>query len=175
MQEKEFNTMANRPGSKKKRSLSTYLSYIGNTALCAMMLLTTADVVGRYFFNAPVLGAYEITEYLMLIMVFSFLALAQSAKVHINVDIVFNRLPAGLRHVLERLNHIICLLMMILVSWMGLQRVWELRKTGEASVLLKIPDYPFAIFLVIACLVFCIEFIKDSFRSTRTDAEHNGS
>ena len=65
---------------KKKRSLSTYLSYIGNIALALMMLLTTADVLGRYFFNAPVLGAYEITEYLMLIMVFSFLALAQSRK-----------------------------------------------------------------------------------------------
>ncbi len=167
--------MANPPGLKKKRSLSAYLSYIGNIALAAMMLLTTADVIGRYFFNAPVLGAYEVTEYLMLIMVFSFLALAQSAKVHINVDIVFNRLPAGLRIILERLNHLVCLLMMILVSWMGFQRVWELKKTGEASVLLKIPDYPFAIFLVIACLVFCIEFFNDVFRSTHTDAEREGS
>ena len=167
--------MANPPGLKKKRSLSTYLSYIGNFALAAMMLLTTADVIGRYFFNAPVLGAYEITEYLMLVMVFSFLALAQSAKAHISVDIVFNHLPAGLRHVLERLNHLVCLLMMILVSWMSIHRIWELKRTGEASVLLKIPDYPFAIFLVIACLIFCIEFFKDVFRSTRTDAEHKKS
>ncbi len=167
--------MANPPGLKKKRSLSTYLSYIGNIALAAMMLLTTADVIGRYFFNEPVLGAYEITEYLMLIMVFSFLALAQSAKVHINVDIVFNRLPAGLRHVLERMNHLVCLLMMILVTWMSIQRVWELKKTGEASVLLKIPDYPFAFFLVIGCLVFSIEFFNDIFKSTHTDAERKGS
>ena len=160
---------------KKKRSLSTYLSYIGNIALAVMMLLTTADVIGRYFFNAPVLGAYEITEYLMLIMVFSFLALAQSSKVHISVDIVFNRLPARLRPVLERFNHLICLLMMILVSWMSIQRIWELRKTGEQSLLLKIPDYPFAIFLVIGCLAFCIEFFKDVFRSPHTDAQRGDS
>ena len=140
-----------------------------------MMLLTTADVIGRYFFNAPVLGAYEITEYLMLIMVFSFLALAQSAKVHIHVDIVFNRLPAGLKQFLLRFNHLVCLLMMLLVSWMGIQRVFELKKTGEASVLLKIPDYPFAAFLVIGCLVFCTEFLKDVFSSKHNDAEHNRS
>jgi TRAP-type C4-dicarboxylate transport system permease small subunit len=174
-QGKEFNTMANAPGSKKKRSLSTYLSYIGNCALAAMMLLATVDVIGRYFFNAPVLGAYEITEYLMLIMVFSFLALAQSAKAHISVDIVFNRLPAGLRPVLERFNHLVCLLMMILVTWMSIQRIWELKRTGESSVLLKIPDYPFAVFLVIGCLVFCIEFFKDVFSPTHTDAERSGS
>lgn len=167
--------MANRPGVKKKRSLSTYLSYIGNVALAAMMLLATVDVIGRYFFNAPVLGAYEVTEYLMLILVFSFLALAQSAKVHISVDIVFNRLPARFRHILERLNHLICLLMMILVSWMSIQRIWELKRTGEASVLLKIPDYPFAVFLVIGCLAFCIEFFNDVFRSTHTDAQRGES
>jgi TRAP-type C4-dicarboxylate transport system permease small subunit len=175
MQGKDFNTMANPQGPKKRRSLSTYLSYIGNFSLAAMMLLTTSDVIGRYFFNAPVLGAYEITEYLMLIMVFSFLALAQSAKVHINVDIVFNHLPVGLKHFLQRFNHFVCLLMMILVTWMGVLRVLELRKTGEASVLLKIPDYPFAAFLVIGCLVFCVEFLKDVFSSKHRDAEHEES
>jgi TRAP-type transport system small permease protein len=163
--------VVNPPGYKKKRSLSTYLSYIGNIALAGMMLLTTADVIGRYFFNTPVLGAYEITEYLMVIMVFSFLALAQSTKVHINVDIVFNHLPAGLQRFLQRFNHLVCLIMMILVSWMGILRVLELKKTGEASVLLKIPDYPVAVFLVIGCLVFCIEFFKDVFKSKHSDAE----
>ena len=158
-------------GLKEKRSFSTYLSYIGNFAIAAMMLLATVDVIGRYFFNSPVLGAYEITEYLMLILVFSFLALAQSSKVHISVDIVFDRLPTRLQHVLERLNHLICLLMMILVSWMSIQRIWELRRTGEASVLLKIPDYPFAAFLVIGCLAFCIEFFKDVFSSSQTGSE----
>lgn len=156
---------------KKKSSLSTYLSYIGNAALAFMMLLTTTDVLGRYFFNAPVLGAYEITEYLMLIMVFSYLALAQSQKAHINVDIVFNRLPAWLQRVFERFNHIVCLLVMILVTWKSAQRIAELKNTGEASLLLKIPDYPFAIFLVIGCLVFCIEFFKDAFKSQQKDAE----
>jgi TRAP-type transport system small permease protein len=164
--------MAHPHAFQKRRSLSTYLSYIGNFALAGMMLLTTTDVVGRYFFNAPVLGAYEITEYLMLIMVFSFLARAQSAKVHINVDIVFNHLPQGLRNFLQHFNHFVCLLMMILVTWMSILRVFELRRTGESSVLLKIPDYPFAAFLVIGCLVFCIEFFKDVFSSKRTDAEH---
>lgn len=163
--------MTKPPHVRKKRPVSTYLSYIGNTALAFMMLLTTVDVFGRYFFNSPVLGAYEITEYLMLIMVFSFLAFAQSKKAHINVDIVFNRLPAKLQTVFERFNHIVCLLMMILITWKSAQRIVELKHTGEASLLLKIPDYPFAIFIVIGCLVFCIEFFKDAFGSRHSEVE----
>ncbi len=163
--------MANPPDEAKKKALSTYLSYVGSVALAAMMLLTTADVVGRYFFSAPVLGAYEITEYLMLIIVFSFLALAQQEKAHINVDIVYNRLPQWLQSGLDGFNHAVCLLTMGLVAWMGVRHTLDLRQTGESSLLLKIPDYPFAAFLVIGCVVFFIEFLKDVFRSKGSSSD----
>ncbi len=163
--------MSHPPAMTEKKSLSTYLSYVGNVALAAMMLLTTADVVGRYFFNAPVLGAYEITEYLMLILVFAFLAVAQRDKAHINVDIVFNRLSTRLQTIFDRFNHVVCLAMMSLVAWMGVRHTLELRQTGESSLLLKIPDYPFAVFLVIGCVVLCIEFFKDVFHSKRSSSD----
>ena len=102
-------------------------------------------------------------------------ALAQSEKAHINVDIVFNRLPAGVRNIFMRFNHLVCLLVMILVTRMSIQRIWELKKTGEASLLLKIPDYPFAVFLVIGCVVFCIEFLKDLLGPKHTRGEYTES
>jgi TRAP-type transport system small permease protein len=143
------------------RVFSRGLSYIGNAAIALMMLLTTLDVVGRYFFNAPVLGAYEITEYLMLIMVFSFLAFAQSQKAHISVDIVFDRLPLLLRRFLVRCNSFLCLVMLIFTTYMGVHRVLDLIGSGASSTQLKIPDYPFAIFMVVGCLALCIEFFLD--------------
>jgi TRAP-type transport system small permease protein len=145
----------------KLRIFSRMLSHIGNIALAGMMFLTTADVIGRYFFNAPVLGAFEITEYLMLIMIFSFLAFAQSQKAHITVDIFFDRLPCGLGRVINRVNHLVCLAMLLLVTWMGVMQTIDLKKNNEISTLLKLPDYPFAAFLVIGCAALCLEFFID--------------
>lgn len=153
----------------KARMFSRGLSYVGNTAIACMMLLTTADVVGRYFFNAPVLGAYEITEFLMLIMVFSFLAFAQSQKAHISVDIVYNRFPVPLRRFLTHFNHFLCLVMFILVAYMGVHRVLDIIKSGASSTLLKVPDYPFAIFMVIGCVALCIEFLLDGWNVKSSD------
>ncbi|MBN2041994.1 MAG: TRAP transporter small permease [Spirochaetes bacterium] len=141
--------------------ISKYLSHIGNISLVAMMLLSTADVIGRYFFNSPVLGAYEITEYLMIIIVFSFFAFTQSEKGHINVDIAYNLLPSKVQVAFERFNHVICLIMLILVTWRGIYRVIDIMEAGEESLLLKIPDYPFAIFVVIGSIVFTLEYLKD--------------
>lgn len=140
-----------------------FMSYIGNISIAGMTLLSAADVVGRYLFNSPILGAYEITEYLLLIMVFSYLGITQSQKAHINVDIVFNHLSPRFQAILMRINYMICLVMMIIVSYMGVQKVLANIKVGEASILLKIPDYPFAIFLTIGCVVLTIEFLKDVF------------
>jgi TRAP-type C4-dicarboxylate transport system permease small subunit len=144
---------------KKLHIVSRYLRQIGNIALVAMMFLTTVDVVGRYLFNAPIMGAFEITEYLMLLMIFSFLAFTQAEKANISVDIVFKCLPLRLQIFIRRFNHLLCLLIMLLVTWMGVRRTIELKHTGEMSTLLKIPDYPFAIFLVFGCAVLCIEFL----------------
>lgn len=47
-------------------------------ALCllAMVALTVFDVAGRYFFNMPLSGGYEISEILMGLTVFAALPLA---------------------------------------------------------------------------------------------------
>ena len=160
---------------KKDWSISRYLSYVGNTAIAGMMFLTTVDVFGRYFFHRPVLGAYEITEYLMLIMVFSFLAFAQREKAHINVDIVFNYLPPKWQYVFERFNHLVCFIMLALVSWRGIHRTIDMIGAGDESTLLKIPDYPFSIFLVVGCVVLVIEFFRDIFVPYRANKENESS
>lgn len=155
--------MTIRAVSEKLHSISGFFRRIGNIAIAAMMFLTTVDVAGRYFFNAPIMGAFEITEYLMLVVVFSFIAFAQAEKAHISVDIVFDRLPRQAQRIINRLNHLACLLMMLLVTRMGVQQAIELKENGEMSTLLKIPDYPFAIFLVLGCAAFCIEYLIDLF------------
>ncbi len=143
------------------RKVSKIFRHIGNLALAFMMFLTTADVAGRYFFNSPILGAFEITEYLMLLVIFSFLAFAQAEKAHISVDILFARLPQPVQTVISFANHLACLLITLLMTWMGVKQAISLSQTGEMSTLLKIPDYPFAIFLVIGCTVLSLEFFID--------------
>jgi TRAP-type C4-dicarboxylate transport system permease small subunit len=47
------------------------LTYLATISTFIIMGLTTADAAGRYIFNRPIVGAYEITErYLMIAAVF---------------------------------------------------------------------------------------------------------
>jgi len=147
------------------------LSYIGAFALLMMMLLTTVDVIGRHFFQRPILGVFELTEFMVLILIFSFIGYAQSHKSHVSVDLFMMFFPEKARIFIELFNHMLCLLLMALITWMGIVKVKDLMEVGEMSPNLGIPNYPFAIFLVIGCAVMCIEFIRDIFHLLQSRKE----
>jgi TRAP-type C4-dicarboxylate transport system permease small subunit len=146
---------------KKLGLLSTVLSYVGATVLFALMSLTAVDVACRYLFNAPILGVFEITEFMVLIVIFSFLASSQSHKTHVAVDLVIDLFPKKVQRWIDLFNHVICLILMGLITWRGVVRALELKEVGEASPNLQIPDYPFVFFLVLGCLALCFEYLRD--------------
>ena len=150
--------------SNKLGRCSFSLAYLGAITLFALMALTTADVVGRYIFNAPILGVFEVTEFMVLIVVFSFIGRTQSLQGHISVDLFVMHLPRRIQASIDLFTHTLCLLLMILITWMGVERAFEMMEAGENSLNLRIPDYPFVFFLVLGCAVMCIEYIRDLIR-----------
>jgi TRAP-type C4-dicarboxylate transport system permease small subunit len=149
---------------RKMGCISNNLSYLGSIALLAMMLLTTVDVIGRYFFNKPVLGAFELTEFLVLILIFSFLAPSQAKKSHVAVDLIVQHLPERLRAIIDVLNHLLCLMFMSLIAYRGYVRALEIKEFGEATSNLGIIKYPFAFFVVFGCAALSIEYLRDLIR-----------
>ena len=143
---------------------STLLSHLGVASLFAMMIITMADVVARYAFNAPLLGVFELTEFLVLILVFSFIAYTQAQGSHVSVDFLVSRLPGRVRMVIELFNRTACLVLMTLIAYMGFQRALEMKEVGETSLNLAIPTYPFVLFLVLGCLVACLEYVRSIIR-----------
>ena len=120
-----------------------------------------ADVGGRYLFNRPILGVFEITEFMVLVLIFSFLGYTQGKKSHVSVDLFMRHFPEKLKTLIEIVNHLACLVIMSLIAWMGVEKAFELMEAGEASPNLALPTYPFVFFLVLGCAVMCVEFIQD--------------
>lgn len=71
------------------------LTYAALVSTCAMVALTSMDAGGRYIFNTPIVGAYEITEkYLLVFCVFFALSYAYRQGANIRVTMVVRRLPS---------------------------------------------------------------------------------
>lgn len=77
-------------------------------AIAIMMLLTSADAIGRYVFNAPIMGAYELTEkYLMVAAIFLGLSFTFREGIFIRVTFLVDRLPQPFKRISEFVAHLI--------------------------------------------------------------------
>jgi TRAP-type C4-dicarboxylate transport system permease small subunit len=63
------------------------LAYVAAALLFALMLLTCVDVGGRYFFNQPVWGGFELTEMMLAALIFAGLPLVSLRNEHVTVDL----------------------------------------------------------------------------------------
>ena len=85
----------------------TVLLYVAVFATFVMMCLTTADAAGRYLFNRPIAGAYEVTEkYLMVAMVFMGVCHAYRGGAYIRVTFLVDHLPRAVKILFDYLAQV---------------------------------------------------------------------
>lgn len=80
--------------------LAFFLELIAAVVLFFLMVLTCADVVGRYFLNNPVKGATELTEMGLAVVLFSAMPVITWRGGHIVVDLIDSFLPNAVIKVL---------------------------------------------------------------------------
>ena len=141
--------------------------YIAGIVLFGMMMLTTIDVICRYFFNASILGVYEITEFMMLCVVFFSLSFAQKLKGHVAVNILVDRLSNKNRQIFDVCNFFISIIFLLLVAWMSSSQGIELFHSNRVSGNLTIPVYPFFFVLSLGCVAMALELIRDLINGIR--------
>ena len=109
------------------------LVWLAVIAAGAMMLLTSADASARYLFNAPIVGAYEITEkYLMPATVFLGFSWAYRGGVFIRVTFLVDRFPSALKRACDYVAWSISLACCGLFAWATARQAYS--EIGRAHV-----------------------------------------
>ena len=100
------------------RRAEAVLGVAASAILLGMMLLTVVDVVARYGFSRPVRGAFEVTELLLLMLIFAGLPLVSLADEHAVMDFVDRVLDRRGRRVLVRAVEAVSAAFMFLLAWL---------------------------------------------------------
>ena len=140
--------------------------YVASVALFGMMMVTVADVIGRYFFANPVKGAWELTGFLLICAGPWAMAYCQLKKGHIRVDFIQKRLPEKVQVILTSFACLVGLVAFSVMCWRSiiLTQYYLSITRGDATDTLQIPIFPFALVLAIGAgmlaLVLLFELVK---------------
>ncbi len=120
------------------RALVPALTYLVAAVMFFMMVLTCVDVVGRYFFNTPVTGGFELTEVSLAALIFLALPLVTLRNEHVVVDL-FDRVTPDW---LLRIQHVIASLVgggcAGYLAWRLWVRAVQMGAAGETTAQLKL-------------------------------------
>jgi TRAP-type transport system small permease protein len=138
------------------RGVLPVLETLASVLLVGLVAVTAVDVVGRYFLNAPLSGAFEMTELTLGALVFAALPLVSRSGSHVEVDLFVSALPARATRALALLAAAISALVLVYFAWrlgvLGLQQ-W---REGARSVSLGAPLWPFAALGVAGCMLAAV-------------------
>lgn len=140
-------------------------SILGCVALAVMMMLTAADVVLRYFFNSPIPGAYELTEFTMVIFVACGLSYCSIMRGHVSVDLLFTRLSEKSQAVIDCFTKFIGIIIVSLMAWRTFQQMTVIHGFGEKSQVLTLPVFPFIGIAGLGIALFGLVLILQFFES----------
>ena len=120
-------------------------------ALFAIMVLTFFDVSGRKLFSNSIPGSLELTELLMVIVIFAGLPLVSERGEHVIFDSLDSVWPAWLVKIQKILVHIICAALMMALAALMWKTGAQFAEYGETTAQLKIPKAPFIYGMAIFC------------------------
>ena len=83
-------------GDRLTRYVFWILGGFAGIILAALMAVTVIDVVGRYLFNAPLPGSFEITKVMMAALIFAALPAVSRFEQHITIDLLDGITPKGM-------------------------------------------------------------------------------
>jgi TRAP-type C4-dicarboxylate transport system permease small subunit len=107
---------------------------------------------------------FEITEFMMVGIVFLSMAYTYSKKGHVAVDVVVMRFPKRVQNVINVVNYLISFFVLALMTWKGFMRGLEIMAFHEVSATLHIPSFPFVFLVALGCGAMAIEILVDTIK-----------
>ena len=126
---------------------------LSGVALFAIMALTFFDVLGRKFLSESIPGSLELTELLMVVVIFAALPLVSRRGEHVEFDSLDPYLPMWLRRVQQVVVQLVCAVALLGLAWLMWKTGNDFAQTGETTAQLKIGKAPFIHGMGVLCAV----------------------
>jgi TRAP-type transport system small permease protein len=121
------------------RSAKAVCGVTAAAALFAIMVLTLVDVTGRKLWSASVPGSLEMTELLMVLVIFASLPLVALGGEHVAFDSLDQKLPAAVQRWQRRAVELLCAAALAGVAWLMWSKAGQMTEAGDTTAQLKLP------------------------------------
>jgi TRAP-type C4-dicarboxylate transport system permease small subunit len=148
--------------SKAAYAVSKGICWVSALGLAAMMLLTCADVIFRYF-GYPIKGTYDIVGICGAFVIALSIAYTQMLRGHVGIDFIVMTLPGSIQKTIDTTNYLLNIFIYALLAWQCGVYGKKLWTVGRVSETIQVPLFPFPFIVGIGCGLMCLILILELF------------
>jgi TRAP-type C4-dicarboxylate transport system permease small subunit len=139
----------------------------GGVVLLGLMGLVAYDVVMRYVLRLPFLGAYEMTELAMALIVFLGLPYCAATGGHVAVDVLGPWLDRPAFRWVNVLLPLAGAALTATMAWQSALYALDSHSRGEATNMLRIELFPFQLVGAASMALFSVVLLVQAWRALR--------
>jgi TRAP-type C4-dicarboxylate transport system permease small subunit len=158
-----------------KKSLEIVCGTLAGLALLAIMLLTFLDVSGRKLLSHSITGSLELTELLMVVVIFGALPLVSLKGEHVVFDSLDTMWPAWFQRIQRALVDIVCAALLLGLAYLMWNTGGEFAVTGETTAQLKITKAPFIQGMGLLCGLTALVHLVKAFWPSDEESTEGGT
>jgi TRAP-type C4-dicarboxylate transport system permease small subunit len=140
------------------------LALCGGVLLLGLMALIAFDVVMRYVLRLPFLGAYEMTELAMALIVFLGLPYCGATGGHVSVDVLGRWLDRPALRWVAVVVHLAGAALLAVMAWQAGIFALGSKARGEATNMLVIETWPFELLTAASMGLFALVLLRQAWK-----------
>jgi TRAP-type transport system small permease protein len=141
--------------------------WLAGVCLIGLMLITFIDVLGRYFFSKPLTASNELTEIVMIAVIFLAGGYFTLKGRQINIDLVISHLSKKTQNVLNVITSFLSIIILGLMTWQLAIWGWKnlISPRGKVTNVLLIPEAPFMLIAALGTFLVLVAMVVILIRS----------
>jgi TRAP-type C4-dicarboxylate transport system permease small subunit len=147
---------------KATKFINKITSEIASWIVFMMMLLAVADVAGRYIFGASIFGAQDITQLMMVIVVFLGFGVQAEEDGNVRIEILYQHFGPKLKAVMNIFAWLIGIAGYSLITYRLYLRAMSIFvKHNASTITLGISLAPFLLIAAIGCGLMVLQLVSN--------------
>lgn len=135
---------------------SKILENIAAVILFLIAMLVIVNVILRATLDLPIKGTFDLIVFFATVMISLSLAYCAVINGHLAIEFLVERFSRRTQKIISVIIGLISAFFLFVVSWHIYLYASYLRTTGEVSLTIKLPHYPFVIILALGFLMLAL-------------------
>jgi len=144
--------------------LTKFCDRIAQAGVFAMLLIIFSNILGRKIWK-PIYGTYDYVGFIGAILVAFAIPFCALEKGHIEVELLVERFSKRVQGIVGSITGFLSLGIFSLVTWQCVVFANDMRRTGELSMTMQTPFYPYIYAIAFGCGLLCLVILVDIIKS----------